>query len=127
MSSFCFANIVLYLLFLLILPILNFLDLASFDPLLDVPVGGGGRDAESGGEFLICLAVKGFRESVEESLLACVCRCGGYGFFDLREGAENLVDVDYEDITDSQGCTEVRLRTGQGARRGHRFRGCVGR
>lgn len=114
MSSFCFANIVLYLLFLLILPILNFLDLASFDPLLDVPVGGGGRDAESGGEFLICLAVKGFRESVEESLLACVCRCGGYGFFDLREGAENLVDVDYEDITDSQGCTEVRLRTGQG-------------
>ena len=114
MSSFCFANIVLYLLFLLILPILNFLDLASFDPLLDVPVSGGGRDAESGGEFLICLAVKGFRESVEESLLACVCRCGGYGFFDLREGAENLVDVDYEDITDSQGCTEVRLRTGQG-------------
>lgn len=114
MSSFCFANIVLYLLFLLILPILNFLDLASFDPLLDVPVGGGGRDAESGGEFLICLAVKGFRESVEESLLACVYRCGGYGFFDLREGAENLVDVDYEDITDSQGCTEVWLRTGQG-------------
>ena len=114
MSSFCFANIVLYLLFLLILPILNFLDLASFDPLLDVPVGGGGRDAESGGEFLICLAVKGFRESVEESLLACVCRCGGYGFFDLREGSENLVDVDYEDITDSQGCTEVWLRTGQG-------------
>ena len=114
MSSFCFANIVLYLLFLLILPILNFLDLASFDPLLDVPVGGGGRDAESGGEFLICLAVKGFRESVEESLLACVCRCGGYGFFDLLEGAENLVDVDYEDITDSQDCTEVRLRTGQG-------------
>lgn len=62
----------------------------------------------------IRLAVKGFRECVEEGLLACVCRCGGYGFFDLREGAENLVDVDYEDITDSQGCTEVRLRTGQG-------------
>lgn len=96
------------MLFLLILPILNFLDLASFDPLLDVPVGGGGRDAESGGEFLICLAVKGFRESVEESLLACVCKCGGYGFFDLREGAENLVDVDYEDYEDIQIVRAVR-------------------
>lgn len=111
------------MLFLLILPILNFLDLASFDPLLDVPVGGGGRDAESGGEFLICLAVKGFRESVEESLLACVCRCGGYGFFDLREGAENLVDVDYEE----SGLYGSQAPYRSGARRGHRFRGCAGR
>lgn len=61
----------------------------------------------------IRLAVKGFLECVEEGLLACVCRCGGYGVFDLWEGAEHLVDVDYEDITDGKGCTEVGLRTGQ--------------
>lgn len=97
-----------------ILPILNLLNLAGLDPFLDVAVGGWCWDAEGGGKMQIRLAVKGFRECVEEGLLACVCRCGGYGFFDLREGAENLVDVDYEDITDSQGCTEVRLRTGQG-------------
>ncbi len=46
----------------------------------------------------IRLAVKGFRECVEEGLLACVCRCGGYGVFDLWEGAEHLVDVDYVNL-----------------------------
>ena len=62
----------------------------------------------------IGLAIKGFREGVEKGLLTGVgYGCSWRGFFDLREGAENLVDVDYEDITDSQGCTEVRLRTGQ--------------
>ena len=54
---------------LLILPILNLLDLADLDPLLDVAVGGWSRNAEGGGEFLIGLAVKRFREGVEEGLL----------------------------------------------------------
>lgn len=64
------------MLFLLILPILNFLDLAGLDPFLDIAVGRGSRDAEGGGEFLIGLAVKGFREGVEEGLLTGVwCGC----------------------------------------------------
>lgn len=100
-----------------ILPILNLLDLVSLNPFLDVAIGGWCRDAEGGGEVQIGLAIKGFREGVEKGLLTGVgYGCFWRGFFDLREGAENLVDVDYEDIADGQGGTEVGLCTGQGRR-----------